>query len=63
MEIGRKGEMDIADKMTFLRSGRIAVNCAQSSIKALISSLLWLEAKYCNGNWHEEEGCNLTLLD
>ena len=26
-------------------------------------SLLWLEAKYCNGNWHEEEGGNLTLLD
>ena len=28
---------------------------------AFISSLLWLEAKYCNGNWHEEGG-NLTLL-
>ena len=60
----RKGEMGVADKMTLsvLRSGRIAVNCAQSSIKALISSILWLEAKYCNGNWHEEEGGNLTLL-
>ena len=48
MEIGMKEEMGVADKMTLsvLRSGRIAVNCAQSSIKALISSLMWLEAKY-----------------
>ena len=42
--------------------GRIAFDCTKSSLKRIVSSLLWLEAKYCNGNWHEEEGGNLTLL-
>ena len=37
MEIGMKEEMGVADKMTLLvlRSGRIAVNCAKSSLKRI----------------------------
>ena len=45
MKFDMKGEMGIADKMML-----------QLIVNALISSLLWPEAKDCDGNWHEVGG-------
>ena len=50
MEFDMKGEMGIADKMML----QLIVN--KANYNALISSLLWPEAKDCDGNWHEEGG-------
>ena len=64
MEIGMKEEMGVADKMTLsvLRWGALQLIAQKAHYNTFISSLLWLEAKYCNEKWHEEESGNLTLL-
>ena len=50
MKFDMKGETDIADKMML----QLIEN--KANLNALISSLLWPEAKDCDGNRHEEGG-------
>ena len=50
--------MGVADKIVLLVLGLCmcsARNCVRNEPKNT-RSLLWLEAKDCDGNWHEEVG-------
>ena len=46
----------------FWDQGALQLIAQKAHYNTFISSLLWLEAKYCNEKWHEEESGNLTLL-
>ena len=55
MKMGISEDMDVAEEMAWLVLGsRMQSNILKHYLQLIVAG---------NGNWHEEEGGNLTLLD